>query len=277
VWLLIALAGSATVSGQAIPLDQQIWTAEVIRPHGQPVIPLFDGWFPNEDGSSTLCYGYFNLNTEQSLDIPAGEFNSLSDTRYEALLPTHFEPLPPRYRRKFCVFTIRVPADFGRDETIVWTLTSNGQTISVPGHTLPAFVLDEPASDGRGDIAPLVRVERTGTGLRGRTGIHREETVSATVGTPVRLQAWIEHPDPTVWVGWSKHAGPGEVVFDFAESEVRLTGGPIGVLAYFEQAGEYIVRLQTIDDTDAFEFYCCHTNAFFRVRVAPATRADTSD
>ena len=86
------------VSGQQIPLSEQIWSGEVIRPNGQPVIPLFDGWFPNEDGTRSLCFSYFNLNTEQSFDIPLGELNKLSDDRFEAMLPTHFDPLPPRYR-----------------------------------------------------------------------------------------------------------------------------------------------------------------------------------
>ena len=40
---------------QQIELSNQIWSAEVIRTKGQPVIPLFDGWFPNEDGSSTAA------------------------------------------------------------------------------------------------------------------------------------------------------------------------------------------------------------------------------
>ncbi|MCH8176491.1 MAG: hypothetical protein IIC59_15055, partial [Proteobacteria bacterium] len=32
---------------QQIQLSDQIWSADVIRERGQPVIPLFDGWFAN--------------------------------------------------------------------------------------------------------------------------------------------------------------------------------------------------------------------------------------
>lgn len=266
-WLLAALLAPALALGQPIPLAEQMWSAEVIRPSGQPVVPLFDGWYRNQDGSRSLCFGYFNLNTEQSLEIPEGAMNRLDDTRFPALLPTHFDPLPPRYRRKFCVFTVRVPADFGADQTIVWTLASAGQTLSVPGHVLPAFVIDEPVSDGRGDIAPLVRLSAQSEPVRGRNGIHTDAAIAATVGSPLQLQAWIEHPDPRVWVGWSKHSGPGEVTFDNAESQVMLASGPASVTAVFDQPGQYVIRMQTIDDVAAFEFYCCHTNAYFHVDV----------
>jgi hypothetical protein len=28
-----------------------------------------------------------------------------------------------------------------------------------------------------------------------------------------------------------------------------------------------VIRMQTIDDVAAFEFYCCHTNAYFSIQV----------
>ena len=145
---LFILPASGSMA-QQIQLSDQTWSADVIRPRGQPVIPLFDGWFANADGSKSLCFSFFNLNTEQSLTIPLGTENYLSDAGIEAILPTHFDPLPPRYRHKFCVFTVTVSADFGVDETVVWNLTSANQSLSIPGHILPAYVLDEPASGGR--------------------------------------------------------------------------------------------------------------------------------
>ncbi len=266
--VIIAVSILATPAiGQQIPLSDQIWSAQVIRPQGQPVIPLFDGWFPNADGTNSLCFSYFNLNTEQSLDIPLGELNNLSDDRFSAMLPTHFDPLPPRYRHKFCVFTIKVPAEFGRDETIIWSLTSVGETLSVPGHILPAYVLDEPTSNGRGNIAPLVRLSPDSEGVRGRNGIRTQQAILATAGNPIELKAWIEHPDQQVWVGWAKHTGPGDVQFTIPESKVNIDQSPAGVSVVFNQAGDYIIRMQTIDDIAAFEFYCCHSNAYFNVTV----------
>jgi hypothetical protein len=268
--LLCALAfGSLlpVVSAQQIALSQQTWSAEVIRPRGQPVIPLYDGWFPNEDGTRTLCYSFFNLNTEQTLSIPLGADNYLSDDRFAAILPTHFDPLPPRYRHKFCVFTISVPESFASDETIVWHLSSAGQSLSVPGHTKSAYVLDEPFSDGRGDIAPLIKLTAAGEGARGRLGIHNKTILTGKVGEAVSLTAWIEHPDPEVWIGWAKHSGPGSVEFSDLEYTISPNQGPTQVHATFSEAGDYTVRLQSIDDVAAFEFYCCHSNAYYRINI----------
>ena len=266
-WLLavaFALALPA-VNGQQIELSNQTWSAQVIRPSGQPVIPLFDGWYPNEDGSATMCFGFFNMNTEQALDIPLGSANYLSDDRFEAQLPTHFDPLPPRYRHVFCAFSITVPGDFG--EKIRWHLTSAGQELSVPGHLIPAYVMDEPVSDGRGDVAPLVRTQPRGEAIRGRTGIHHPILLETKVNNPLLLRAWVDHTDLQVWVGWAHHSGPGEVFFDRKEYEMETGEGPTEILARFSEPGSYIVRMQTIDDIAAFEFYCCHTNAYFHVNV----------
>lgn len=252
---------------QQISITEHTWSADLIRPRGQPVIPLFDGWFPNPDGTRTLCYSFFNLNTEQSLTIPLGEKNYLDDERFSAQLPTHFDPLPPRYRHKFCVFTVTVPADFSSSETIVWHLSSAGEDLKIPGHILPPFVLDEPISDGRGDIAPWIRLSENGEPVRGRKGSTRESTVIGRVGEAVELKAWIEHPDEEVWVGWAKHSGPGTVEFDEIEYTMAPNGEPATVQATFSEAGSYLIRLQSIDSIAAFEFYCCHSNAYVHVDI----------
>lgn len=252
---------------QQISITEHTWSADLIRPRGQPVIPLFDGWFPNPDGTRTLCYSFFNLNTEQSLTIPLGENNYLDDERFTAQLPTHFDPLPPRYRHKFCVFTVTVPADFSSSETIVWHLSSAGEDLKIPGHILPPFVLDEPISDGRGDIAPWIRLSENGEPVRGRKGSTRESTVIGRVGEAVELKAWIEHPDEEVWVGWAKHSGPGTVEFDEIEYTMAPNGEPATVQATFSEAGSYLIRLQSIDSIAAFEFYCCHSNAYIHVDI----------
>ena len=173
----LLLLTSSTNLAQSISQTNQVWSAEVIRPKGQPIIPLFDGWYPNEDGSSTICFGFFNMSSEQSLDIPLGEDNYI-ETDYpgldlsEVLIPTHFDPLPPAYRHVFCAYSINVPADFNTSHRITWHLTANNQTLSVPGKVIPPYVLDEPRSNGRGEIAPLVTLTEYGESVRGRTGVH---------------------------------------------------------------------------------------------------------
>lgn len=264
---LLCIAATQLTVAQQISITEHTWSADLVRPRGQPVIPLFDGWFPNSDGTRTLCYSFFNLNTEQSLTIPLGAKNYLSDTRFAAQLPTHFDPLPPRYRHKFCVFTITVPADFSSSETIVWHLSSAGEELKIPGHILPPFVLDEPISDGRGDIAPWIKLSEDGEAVRGRKGSYSESSISGRVGEALELKAWIEHPDEEVWVGWAKHSGPGSVEFDEIEYTMAPNGDPATVQATFSAAGSYLIRLQSIDSIAAFEFYCCHSNAYIHVDI----------
>jgi len=71
-----------------------------------------------------------------------------------------------------------------------------------------------------------------------------------------------------VWVGWSHHSGPGKVNFDQKEYQVETSIGLTQVQTTFNEPGEYVVRMQTIDNIAAFEFYCCHTNAYFHVNVS---------
>ena len=37
---------------------------QLLRPSGGPVVPIFEGWYPNPDGTYELSFGYFNVNTE---------------------------------------------------------------------------------------------------------------------------------------------------------------------------------------------------------------------
>ena len=270
--LLMLISASSLINAQQIDLSNQTWSSEVIRQEGQAIIPLFDGWYPNEDGTKTICFGYFNMNTEQSFDIPVGSENYL-ETDYPNLdlsnanIPTHFDPLPPAYRHIFCAFSVNVPEGFNTNHRITWHIASNRFELSTPGKVIAPYVLDEPQSDGRGDLAPLVRLAPNSEGVRGRSGIH-SSLIHASVGDSVPLQAWINHPDEEVWVGWAHHSGGGQVEFNNKEYQVLTSNEKTTVQAKFDQPGEYIVRMQTIDDIAAFEFYCCHTNAYFHINVS---------
>src|SRR5580700_11686387 len=89
---------------------------------GQSVSPAFEGWWPNEDGSFTMFFGYMNSNWQQEFDIPVGPDNGIEPGGPDQGQPTHFFP-----RRNPFLFTIRVPKDFGSKE-LVWTITANGKT-----------------------------------------------------------------------------------------------------------------------------------------------------
>jgi TRAP-type mannitol/chloroaromatic compound transport system substrate-binding protein len=57
------------------------------------------------------------------------------------------------------------------------------------------------------------------------------------------------------------------VQFDLPERQTVTAMGAADVQASFSEAGDYVVRMQTIDNIAAFEFYCCHTNAYFHINV----------
>src|SRR5262249_31769886 len=58
---------------------------------GQDVVPVYEGWKPNPDGTFTMYFGYFNRNYEEELDIPLGPNNSI-DPGGDRGQPTHFYP-----------------------------------------------------------------------------------------------------------------------------------------------------------------------------------------
>ena len=105
--------------------------------NGQTVSPAFEGWWPNDDETFTLFFGYMNSNWEQEFDVPIGPANyftfvdprQLDDLEQDAYdrstadqgQPTHFYP-----RRNPFLFTIRVPRDFDTTE-LVWTLETRGK------------------------------------------------------------------------------------------------------------------------------------------------------
>ena len=89
---------------------------------GQSVVPYFEGWIRNPDGTFDLVFGYFNRNWQQEIAIPAGPDNTVELGGPDAGQPTFFLP-----RRQRFVYRVRVPKDFGKKE-VVWSITANGRT-----------------------------------------------------------------------------------------------------------------------------------------------------
>jgi hypothetical protein len=167
---------------------------------------------------------------------------------------------------------VTVPSDFGRED-VVWTLATQGDTLSVPASLIPAYVLDEVTSPGRYAEAPWVRLDEGGERVRGRRGV-RSGPRTAHVGQPIEITAWIEHEAPGTWVGWAEHQGPGSVVFSPGEARLQATTGSVTTSATFDRPGRYVLRLQAINDTEipsnptyGFEFHCCWTNGYVEVNV----------
>lgn len=172
---------------------------------GEILSPAFEGWWPNEDGSFKLFFGYMNSNWEQQFHIEVGERNyfrivepnALDDLEKEGYLaeeadmgqPTHFYP-----RRNPFLFTIDVPADFGEKE-VVWTLESRNNKARAYGSLYPDYRIDPQVISTevggafgslddrlRENIAPELQVE--GDNYR-----------RVRVGEPLSLSVYANDPD----------------------------------------------------------------------------------
>ena len=264
--LSAAILFGSLSEAQVIPIGERSFNEQVLRPSGQPVVPLYEGWFENPDGTYGICFGYFNLNTEEAVDIPLGPDNFIEPSEFDGMQPTHFDPVPEaNYRRRFCVFSVTVPDDFGQKE-VVWTLRTRGEALSTPGKLIQPYVLDEPSAGGRGVVAPVLRFGPDGPEFRGRTGFTTGSRTVA-VGDPLTLTVWVDHPAPRSWVGWTEHQGPGDVDFRQAEIQVSRADGVATTTARFSEPGEYLLRVQAIYSTASFEYHCCWTNGYVPVTV----------
>ena len=255
---------------------------QLLRPSGGPVVPIFEGWYRNPDGTFELSFGYFNVNTEETLEIPLGSDNFIEPAELDGGQPTVFEPVPEGDRRHWGAFTVTVPADFGARD-VVWTLHVRGQTLSVPGRlTSPAYELAGWEFPGRSSVSPLLRWAPDGPAGRGPRGIIGEER-QATVGVPLDLDAWVARDaaslddERPINVKWFKHQGPGEVTFaertavvePDAWAQKEAAGAKVTTEVTFSAPGEYLLRVLAFNVIREFEFQCCWTNGFVPVTVAP--------
>jgi hypothetical protein len=104
---------------------------------GQDVVPGFEGWERNTDGTYTFLFGYLNHNYEEEVDVPVGPQNKFEPGNIDRGQPTHFYP-----RRHFFVFKVIVPKDWPADQKLVWTLTSRGKTTRAKGWLQPEWELN---------------------------------------------------------------------------------------------------------------------------------------
>ena len=172
---------------------------------GQITSPAYEGWWPNEDGSYKLFFGYMNTNWDQQFDIPIspenyfsevepGELDDLSLDAFDFSSadmgqPTHFYP-----RRNPFLFTIDVPADFGERE-LVWTLKTQGQTNRAYG-TLKADYRIDPqviSTEEGGNYGSLSDSLRTN--IPPELRVEGESFRSVRVGQPLSLAVRASDPD----------------------------------------------------------------------------------
>jgi hypothetical protein len=255
----------ALTLGLAVSLEAQYNPTSRLQPRGLGVSPTFEGWYQNDDGTYTLSFGFFNRNTDEDVTIPVGENNFVSPGEMDQGQPTFFEG-----RRSYGVFTVTVPADFGRNDRVTWTLERNGERYAIPGGLLESYETANLHAPAINMYPPILVMRDGGPETRGPNGEWIQ--MSTRVGEPLalRVQAWdqLDHP---VTVRWYKYRGPGEVTF--SEAAVPIEGGKEALTtASFTQPGEYVLYVRA-DHTErrvseAGLEQCCWTNGYVTVTVS---------
>ena len=271
--LAIALCGG--------PVSAQILPIRALHDSGQSITASYEGWFPNEDGSYSILFGYYNRNEKQVLDIPIGPDNRIEPGGPDQGQPTHF-----LIRRQWGVFVVKVPKDFG-DKELTWTITAHGTTTSVPAGLDPLWEIS-PFLDDNGNTPPRLILEDGGPTVQGPIPVGATKT--AKVGQPLALGIRIaddaklipgmrRRETPPVKVTWSKYRGPGDVVFENVHpmveeqdppAEGTAFSGRAATTATFSEPGEYVLEVVLNDWTGlgGRGFLCCWTNGLVTVSVA---------
>jgi hypothetical protein len=156
---------------------------------GQSVSPSYEGWWPNDDGSVTMFFGYMNSNWLEEFDVPIGPHNTIDPGGPDQGQPTHFYP-----RRNPFLFTIRVPADLGKKE-LVWTLTTNGRTERAYASLKSDYQIDKQviSTEVGGDFGSLRDELRTN--IPPELKIEGELKRRVKAGEPLTLVAYARDPD----------------------------------------------------------------------------------
>jgi hypothetical protein len=275
--LALILAPPANSSGQN-PTSPPIEIGPLTVSSGLNVVPVFEGWEQNSDGSFNMVFAYLNRNYDEEIDIPIGPDNSIEPGGPDRGQPTHFYP-----RRNRFVFRVRVPKDWGKKD-VVWTLTNRGKTERAYGSLLPVEIINaeviaanftgSPSLDER-NKPPAIVVD--GPDKREvRVGEPLTLTVVATDdGIPQKPRPAPQSRPPGrrsamgLRVSWIHYRGPGPVTFDpvqaltYSDARSDLSpwkpgwlppsipqDGRIVTKAIFRTPGTYVLRAIAHDGYD---------------------------
>jgi hypothetical protein len=275
------LVGSAAVVLAAAQLYAQLPSAvqlgQVRHNSGDNVVPVFEGWEKNPDGSFNMVFGYMNRNYKEQPEIPVGGENFFSPGPQDQGQPTHFY-----VRRQQFMFKVRVPADFGKKE-LVWTLTRNGRTEKAYATLLMEEQLtDVVISENRGGLAndsvtaapnkpPTIAIDGPPTrqaAVNERVTLvasaeddgipkpppPRENNPNRAVVDGVALltnrdrptsQAIVKPSRQGLAVTWTDWRGPGELTFEPMTELVK--NGKASTTVTFSQPGTYVIRAYADD------------------------------
>jgi hypothetical protein len=277
-WIAAASATLALIGTMPVAPEAQL-PARLGATSGLTVSPVFEGWYPNPDGTVSLSFGYYNRNTAESLDVPIGPANQIEPGDANQGQPTHFEP-----GRHWGVFAVTVPAGSPSGE-VLWTLSIRGERFAIPGHQRPNWRIDALEGEaGSGNTPPTLRLgdgEPEGSGPRGVASGPRV----ARVGVPLDLTIWAGDDGRAsgsvasggraavpVTLTWFTHQGPSPAVFSEPVERVPSAGGSATTQVTFSAPGDYVLRVRANDASGvsgAGHAQCCWTNGFVKVTVRP--------
>ena len=278
-----------TIAG-GILLSAQTQLPEPRRGSGASVTGAFEGWFYNPDGSRTFLVGYYNRNSQQTLDIPIGPNNRIEPGGPDMGQPTHFLP-----GRQWGMFTVPVPKDFKPTDSYVWTIVANGQSNSIPLRLNADYVMSPFKEIAVGNTPPVIRFEE-GSGVRmqgPQANVATAPARTATLAAPFPLAVWLTDdlkftsgtsapPSASrtpVSVSFSKYRGPGAVTFDKAKPAIeKLPAGEASSVPFsgkatttvkFSEAGDYLLHVIANDYSGdgGGGFGCCWSTALLKVAV----------
>ena len=255
---LSAALHSVTAGAQVSQLPSQIGQTKFDS--GQNVVPVYEGWIRNPDGSFDLVFGYFNRNYREELAIPPGPDNLIEPGGPDRGQPTYFLP-----RRQARLFRVRVPKDWG-DKVLTWTITANGRTEKAYGDLLPVqeinehiimsggnavpFGTEDPNTPPTIAVAPVSRASAstpvtltatvTDDGLPKPVAPPVRKAVTTTKDGAVQRQTnFNDSPRARgLTVRWLEYAGPAKVTFEPA-GPIPVAGGTAAVTARFAAPGTY--------------------------------------
>lgn len=257
VWLW---AFTCAVSSAQTPPPTYIPQTKFAR--GQDIVPSFDGWIRNADGTFTMVFGYMNRNYEEELVIPAGADNQLSPGAADQGQPTYFLP-----RRHAWMFRVKVPADWGNKE-LVWTINAHDRiekaygSLQADEEILERLImthgglnpgLDDPNKPPAVQITPA-EAATVGNALTltalvtddGLPKLRAPKVLPASEPGRAQTNTSVNRPRLGLNVTWMEYRGPGKVIFETTDP-ILVADGKAVTRALFPMPGTYILRATAND------------------------------
>ena len=295
---LLVVGAGALISAQSQAPGTPIVPSAPKGQFGASVTPSFDGWFDNPDGTHSFLVGYYSRNTTAEVDIPIGPNNKFEPGNPDMGQPTHFLT-----RRRFGMFVVTVPKEYGKTQKITWTLTANGTTTTVPfymhvDYNLSPLKSTEESSNRDFNRPPILKFAEAGPTFAGplSSGLRPTLSRTATVGAPMTLDMWADddalyssggngpmnESRPIVVLNVTKYRGPGAVTVKNPAKVSALKGGkPMQPYSgkgttdiTFSEPGDYLLHVNVGDysGNGGGGSGCCWTTAMVKVTVSAATR-----